>query len=75
MERGGVGGRVSYSVEATELVAGHGDDDRDELPADRPVPDQLGNRHHLQVVLRVALRVHLLQLLGHVRLPQETPEG
>lgn len=32
---------TSYSIEATELIAGHADDDGDELPANSWAPQQL----------------------------------
>lgn len=35
---------AAYSIEATELVAGHGDDDGDELPANSWILQQLYHR-------------------------------
>lgn len=34
-------GATSYSVESAELIASHGDDDGDELPANSWAPQQL----------------------------------
>ena len=34
-------GAAAYSVQATELIAGHGDDDGDELPANSWGPQHL----------------------------------
>lgn len=64
-----------HSTGARKLAAGYSDDDNDDLPADSPIPQQLQNRGDLQVVLVPVLSLDLLQLSGHILLPQEPPEG
>lgn len=66
---------ASYRVEAAELVSHHGDDDGDELPANRWAPQQLQHRGGLLVLLSARLGVDLLQLLGYILLPQKPLEG
>ena len=65
----------SHSVQAAELIAGHADDDGDELPANSLASQQLQHRGGVHVVLRTRLRMDLLQLLRHVFLPQQPLES
>ena len=65
----------THRIESTELVAGHGDHHREDLPADEGASQQLPHRHQADVPLHVALCQDLLQLLGHVLLAQEPLEG
>ena len=67
--------RGTHRIEAGELVAGHGDDCGDELPANEGTPEQLQHRYQPDVPLHAALRQDLLHLTGDVLFAQEGPEG
>lgn len=67
--------RKTHRVEAAELVAGHGDDHGDDLPADEGASEQLLHRQQGEVPLHAALCQDLLHLSGDVFLAQERPEG
>lgn len=68
-------GRGAHRIEATELVAAHGDDHGDELPADEGTPEQLQHGYQPDVPLHAALRQDLLHLAGDVLFAQECLEG
>lgn len=67
--------RVAHRVEATELVAGHGDHHREHVPAHTWISKQLEHRHKAQVPLYAALGLYLSHLPRHIFFPQERLEG
>ena len=68
-------GKCTHRIESTQLVAGHGDNDSDDLPADKRCPQQLQHRHQVDVSLHTALRQYLLQLSGDIFFTQKLLEG
>lgn len=65
----------TYCIQPAELIAGHGDDDSDELPAHSGVLQQLCYSDGAEVNLSPRLGLDLFQLLQYILLPQEPLKG
>lgn len=64
----------TYSIEPTELVAAHGDNDSGDLPSHRARSQQLHHRHQLGVPLDSGLCQNFFYFMRHIIFPKEPPK-